>query len=66
MLVENFPEDPLVTMNYVESQFSRSSRTIRAWIKSGVIPEPMRINGYKTWRQSQIDAVVEKLAQTVK
>ncbi len=64
MLTVIRPEDPFVGMNYVEAQFSRSSRTIRYWIKSGVIPEPMRINGYKTWRQSQIDAVVEKLAQT--
>ncbi len=60
------PKDPLVNMGYVESQFNRSSRTIHDWIKAGVIPEPMRINGYKAWRQSQIDAVLEQFAQTAK
>ena len=66
MLTATLPEDPFVNMNYVESQFSRSSRTIRDWIKSGVIPEPTLINGYKAWRRSQIDAVVDKFAQTAR
>ena len=64
MLTATRPEDPFVNMNYLETQFSRSSRTIRSWIKAGVIPEPTRINGFKAWRRSQIDAVVDKFEQT--
>ncbi len=64
MLTVISPEDPFVGMPYVEAQFSRSSRTIRYWIKSGVIPEPTLINGFKSWRQSQIDAVADKFEQT--
>ncbi len=66
MLTVIRPEDPFVGMGYVEAQFSRSSRTIRDWIKSGVIPEPTRINGYKAWRRSQIDAVVDKFSQAAR
>ena len=66
MLTATHPEDPFVDMNYVGSQFNRSPRTIRDWIKSGVIPEPTRINGYKAWRRSQIDAVVDKFEQTAR
>ena len=63
MLTVIRPEDPFVNMNYVEAQFSRSSRTIRYWIKAGVIPEPTLINGFKSWRRSQIDAVADKFEQ---
>ena len=52
------PKDPLVNMGYVESQFNRSSRTIHDWIKAGVIPEPMRINGYKAWAAMIISSAV--------
>jgi len=64
MLTATYPKDPLVNMIYVQSQFNRSSRTIHDWIKSGVIPAPMKLNGYNAWRQSQIDAVLEQFAQT--
>ena len=66
MLTATHPKDPLVNMGYVESQFNRSSRTIHDWIKSGLIPEPMRINGYKAWRRSQIDAVLDKFTQAAR
>ncbi len=66
MLTVIRPEDPFVGMPYVEAQFSRSSRTIRYWIKSGVIPEPTLINGYKSCRRSQIDEVADKFERPAK
>lgn len=64
MLTATYPKDPLVNMIYVQSQFNRSSRTIYDWIKAGIIPPPMTINGYNAWRQSEIDKVLENFSQS--
>ena len=64
MLTEICPTDPIVPMTYVQSQFGRSARTIYLWIEQGILPPPLKINRYNGWKKSQIDAVVDKFAQT--
>jgi len=66
MLTAIYPKDPIVNMGYVQSQFSRSARTIYLWVEQGILPPPLKINRYNGWRKSQIDAVVEKFAQSSK
>ena len=66
MLTTTIPADPIVPMTYVQTQFGRSARTIYLWVEQGILPPPLKINRYNGWKKSQIDAVVDKFAQTAK
>jgi predicted DNA-binding transcriptional regulator AlpA len=45
----------LLSVNDVGDLVGRSSRTIERWVKDGILPRPLMVNGRSNWRRSSID-----------
>ena len=59
-------KDPFVYTRYVERAFNRGPRTIQNWVKKGILPTPMKVEGQNAWFLSQIEATREQFAQTAR
>ena len=45
----NVIEDPLVYTRHLERVFNRGPKTIRNWVKKGILPTPMKVEGQNAW-----------------
>ncbi len=44
-----------LTTRALQERYSVVDRTIDRWIQTGVLPQPMRINGRKYWDEAEIE-----------
>ena len=47
-------KDRMLPTRLVCERYSIVDRTINRWIDKGILPEPLRINGLRYWRESQL------------
>jgi predicted DNA-binding transcriptional regulator AlpA len=53
--------EPLVTIREVRKLTARTDPTIARWVKCGILPKPIYVNGLRAWRASDISATLERL-----
>ena len=44
-----------LTSRALRQRYGVVDRTIDRWVATGVLPEPMRINGYRYWDEADIE-----------
>ena len=47
-------EEWMLPTRLVCKRYSVTDRTIDRWLASGILPEPVRINGLRYWRESDL------------
>jgi predicted DNA-binding transcriptional regulator AlpA len=47
-------EDRMLPTRLVCERYSITDRTVDRWLDSGILPPPVRINGLRYWRQSEL------------
>jgi hypothetical protein len=45
----------LLPMRLVCERYNISDRTVDRWLESGILPLPLRINGIRYWRASELE-----------
>jgi predicted DNA-binding transcriptional regulator AlpA len=55
------PNEPLVTIREVRKLTARTDPTIARWVKCGILPKPIYVNGLRAWRASDVSATLERL-----
>jgi hypothetical protein len=50
----NHPRDRMLPTRLVRERYLIVDRTINRWIDRGILPEPLRINGLRYWRESDL------------
>jgi hypothetical protein len=45
----------LLPMRAMVDRYSVTERTIDRWLDSGILPEPLRINGIRYWRLGELE-----------
>ena len=51
-------EDHLIDAASVRAEFGgKSPMTLHRWIKQGILPAPVKINGRNYWRRSEVTAI---------
>ena len=59
--------DPLISSAEIRRQLGDvSDMTIWRWEKAGILPEPIKINGRKYWRQSVATKICQNGAKKVR
>ena len=57
------PNNNLKKASYVKAYFGGvSDMSIWRWIKSGILPEPLRINGQRYWSDEQLEEARARLS----
>ena len=46
----------LVSLDEVSGRYRCSKRTLRRWLKLGMLPEPIRLGSQRFWRKSDLAA----------
>jgi predicted DNA-binding transcriptional regulator AlpA len=54
------PQVRLLPIREVCRRYSVSDRTVDRWLRIGALPEPVRINTYRYWRESDLEAFERK------
>lgn len=54
----------LLTQSQLSVKLGISERTLRQWIRDGILPPPMRIKNRTYWNESEIDAAILSMQQT--
>jgi len=49
------------TIREVRKRFARTDVTIGRWVKAGILPPPIYINGIRAWREADLDTAEERL-----
>jgi predicted DNA-binding transcriptional regulator AlpA len=49
------------TIREVRKRFARTDPTIARWVKSGILPPPIYINGIRAWREADLAIAEERL-----
>jgi predicted DNA-binding transcriptional regulator AlpA len=50
----NDSKDRMLPTRLVRKRYGIVDRTINRWVDKGILPEPMRINGLRYWRESEL------------
>ena len=50
----NNSKDRMLPTRLVRKRYGIVDRTINRWVDKGILPEPLRINGLRYWRESQL------------
>jgi hypothetical protein len=50
----NDSKDRMLPTRLVCKRYCIVDRTINRWIDKGILPEPLRINGLRYWRESEL------------
>ena len=58
----DFDVDPLLADREVAALLDCGRSTVWRWSAEGTIPKPMKIGGMSRWRQSEIEAVIQRAA----
>jgi hypothetical protein len=53
--------DSLLTIREVRRALARTDVTIGRWVKAGILPEPIYVNGIRAWRAEDISATLDRL-----
>lgn len=53
--------EPLITIREARRISARTDVTIGRWVKSGILPKPIYVNGTRAWRASEFTAAMERL-----
>jgi predicted DNA-binding transcriptional regulator AlpA len=53
--------DRRLTIGEVTRRFARTPVTIARWVKAGILPQPIYINGTRAWALADILAAEERL-----
>lgn len=51
-----------LSVREVAQHFGCGASTIYRWVKSGVIPHPVKLGGLTRWRRADIEALTEREA----
>jgi predicted DNA-binding transcriptional regulator AlpA len=49
------PQEKLLPTRDLIARYSVVDRTIDRWIEAGILPQPIRINNRRYWRQSELE-----------
>lgn len=47
--------DKLLPVAQLRRRYSVCSRTLDRWLEDGILPQPVRINRYRYWRESDLE-----------
>jgi predicted DNA-binding transcriptional regulator AlpA len=58
------PQDRLLPTRLLCERYSVVDKTIDRWVDRGILPKPMRINGMRYWRESELERRVPMRTRT--
>lgn len=51
---ETAQHERMLPMGLVCKRYNVTDRTVDRWLERGILPEPIRINRYRYWRESDL------------